>query len=34
MNESVLRDLGAEPEKIDEERERVRKDLFGDLSSR
>ena len=30
MTESVLRELGAAPEQIDRERERVRTDLFGD----
>src|SRR5215475_14248148 len=29
MTESVLRELGAVPEQIDRERERVRADLFG-----
>jgi CPA2 family monovalent cation:H+ antiporter-2 len=30
MSESVLRELGASPEQIDRERERVRAELFGD----
>ena len=30
MNEAVLRDLGAGADRIDEERERLRKDLLGD----
>jgi CPA2 family monovalent cation:H+ antiporter-2 len=34
MTESVLRDLGAIPEQIDRERERVREDLFGILSTK
>ncbi|AMV25077.1 Inner membrane protein YbaL [Gemmata sp. SH-PL17] len=33
MTESVLRELGAAPEQIDRERERVRTDLFGDTTS-
>jgi monovalent cation:H+ antiporter-2, CPA2 family len=34
MTESVLRDLGATAEQIDRERERVREDLFGILSTK
>src|SRR5262249_19940311 len=33
MTESLLRELGAVPEQIDRERERVRTDLFMDLAS-
>lgn len=29
MTESILRDLGAVPEQIDRERQRVREELFG-----
>jgi CPA2 family monovalent cation:H+ antiporter-2 len=32
MTESVLRVLGAAPEQIDRERERVRTDLFGEAA--
>jgi CPA2 family monovalent cation:H+ antiporter-2 len=32
MVESVLRELGASPEQIDRQRERVRADLFGDTA--
>jgi CPA2 family monovalent cation:H+ antiporter-2 len=34
MNEAILRELGATTETVDKERERLRKDLFGDSSSR
>ncbi len=33
MTESILRVLGAPPEQIDRERERVRTDLFGDVAA-
>ena len=32
MNEAILRDLGASPEKITRERERLRRDLSGELA--
>ena len=32
MNETVLRELGATPDQIDRERERVREELFGEVS--
>jgi CPA2 family monovalent cation:H+ antiporter-2 len=34
MNEAILRDMGATSQKISKERERLRKDLFGDSAPR